>query len=122
MAPYREKSRARSVPSFAQSGPRSPTGRFLLPTFSSSTRPYHYISLLFAPPPLGPFSSPPFPDIPAIIPPLPQLSPSSPSLSALNAADPPNPYATGQPSYPHRPSQIGGPFTDGPQGARVPIG
>ncbi|RLU23545.1 hypothetical protein DMN91_003750, partial [Ooceraea biroi] len=26
------------------------------------------------------------------------------------------------PSYPHRPSQIGGPFTDGPQGACVPIG
>ncbi|KYN06100.1 hypothetical protein ALC62_02962, partial [Cyphomyrmex costatus] len=99
-----------------------PYWAILLPTFSTSTRPYHYVDLLFAPPPPGPFSSPSFSDVPAIIPPLPRLPPSSPSPSVLETANLTNPYATGQPSYPHRPSQIGGPFTDGPQGARVPIG
>lgn len=64
---------------FVRPGPRRP--RILpaipLPTFSSNTRPYHYVGLLFAPPPPGPFFSPPFPGDPVIIPPPPCLLPFS---------------------------------------------
>ncbi|TGZ33044.1 hypothetical protein DBV15_07880 [Temnothorax longispinosus] len=67
---------------------------------------------------------PPPPPLSRLFPPLSPPPPSSPP--AL-----PSPVAhlvstresiSGQPSYPHRPSQIGGPFTDGPQGACVPFG